>query len=223
MADAWIYIDPDEPGVAAEFARELAEMGFSPRQVLANGSLAPDAADGATARRPELAVVLGDPAVCGRLTDDEDLGDVPVLVAVDAERLDDAAAVCAGHELVVRPLRPGELRARVTRVRQAINGIEAAEVVRMGGLEVNLATYQVTIDGRPVDFTYMEYELLKFLVTHPGRVFTREALLSRVWGYDYYGGARTVDVHVRRVRAKLGQEHASRIRTVRSVGYRFEA
>ena len=79
----------------------------------------------------------------------------------------------------------------------------------------------MTIDGEPVDFTYMEYELLRFLVTHPNRVFSREALLSRVWGYDYYGGARTVDVHVRRVRAKLG-EHAARIKTVRSVGYRFE-
>ena len=78
------------------------------------------------------------------------------------------------------------------------------------------------MDGRPVDFAYMEYELLKFLITHPQRVFSRDALLSRVWGYDYYGGARTVDVHVRRIRAKLGSEHAAKIKTVRSVGYRFE-
>jgi DNA-binding response OmpR family regulator len=68
----------------------------------------------------------------------------------------------------------------------------------------------------------MEYELLRFLMTHPGRVFSREALLTRVWGYDYYGGIRTVDVHVRRVRAKLGQEYAARLKTVRGVGYRFE-
>ena len=67
----------------------------------------------------------------------------------------------------------------------------------------------------------MEYELLKFLAAHPGKVFTRETLLSRVWGYDYYGGARTVDVHIRRLRAKLGEEHAGLIHTVRSVGYRF--
>jgi DNA-binding response OmpR family regulator len=87
---------------------------------------------------------------------------------------------------------------------------------------LNLATYQVTIDGASVGFAYMEYELLKFLMTHPNRVFSREALLKRVWGYDYYGGARTVDVHIRRVRAKLGQEQASRIKTVRSVGYLFE-
>jgi DNA-binding response OmpR family regulator len=74
---------------------------------------------------------------------------------------------------------------------------------------------------RPLDLTYMEYELLRFFATHPGKVFTREQLLSRVWGYEYYGGARTVDVHVRRLRAKLGEEHAGLIQTVRSVGYRF--
>ena len=74
---------------------------------------------------------------------------------------------------------------------------------------LNLETYQASIAGRPLDLTYMEYELLKFLAQHPGKVFTREMLLSRVWGYEYYGGARTVDVHIRRLRAKLGEEHAS--------------
>jgi hypothetical protein len=82
-------------------------------------------------------------------------------------------------------------------------------------------TYQAAFEDRQLDLTYMEYELLKFFATHPGKVFTREQLLSRVWGYEYYGGARTVDVHVRRLRAKLGEEHASLIQTVRSVGYRF--
>ena len=86
---------------------------------------------------------------------------------------------------------------------------------------LNFETYQAMIGDRPLDLTYMEYELLKFFVTHPGKVFTREQLLSRVWGYEYYGGARTVDVHVRRLRAKLGEEHAGLIQTVRSVGYLF--
>ena len=86
---------------------------------------------------------------------------------------------------------------------------------------INFATYQVHLDSEPIDLTYMEYELLKFFSTHSGKVFTREQLLSRVWGYEYYGGARTVDVHVRRLRAKLGEEHANLIQTVRSVGYRF--
>ncbi len=98
---------------------------------------------------------------------------------------------------------------------------DAPELVEYGDLVLNLETYQAAIDGRPLDLTYMEYELLKFLAQHPGKVFTRETLLSRVWGYEYYGGARTVDVHVRRLRAKLGEEHANLIQTVRSVGYRF--
>jgi DNA-binding response OmpR family regulator len=94
-------------------------------------------------------------------------------------------------------------------------------LIEYDSLILNLETYQAAIDGRPLDLTYMEYELLKFLATHPGKVFTREMLLSRVWGYEYYGGARTVDVHIRRLRAKLSEEHAQLIQTVRSVGYRF--
>ena len=97
------------------------------------------------------------------------------------------------------------------------------ELVEQGALVMNLQTYQATVEGRPLDLTFMEYELLKFLASHPGRVFSRETLLSRVWGYEYYGGARTVDVHVRRLRAKLGEEFAHFIDTVRSVGYRFDS
>ena len=99
--------------------------------------------------------------------------------------------------------------------------LHRADLVEYGELTLNLETYQAAIAGRPLDMTYMEYELLKFLAQNPGKVFTREMLLSRVWGYEYYGGARTVDVHVRRLRAKLGEEHANLIQTVRSVGYRF--
>ena len=106
---------------------------------------------------------------------------------------------------------------------QQADSIDAArsDLVTHGPLVLNLDTYQAAIDGRPLDLTYMEYELLKFLAQQPGRVFTRETLLTEVWGYEYYGGARTVDVHVRRLRAKLGEEHAGPITTVRSVGYRF--
>ena len=94
-------------------------------------------------------------------------------------------------------------------------------MVAFKDLSLNLATYQATIGSQPVDLTFMEYELLRFFVTNQTRVWSREQLLSRVWGYDYFGGARTVDVHVRRLRAKLGEERASWITTVRSVGYRF--
>ncbi len=221
--DAWIYAA--EADRAGEAARLLAELGFSPRRVEANGTLRPKGGDeGAPARQPGLVLVMGpEAALCARLDADEELGDVPLVLAVEPGELAGGEELLDGHELIVAPLVAEELRARIARARRRVNGVDADEAIRVGTLKVDFATYQVTIDGRPVDFTYMEYELLKFLITHPGRVFSREALLSRVWGYDYYGGARTVDVHVRRLRAKLGAEHAARIKTVRSVGYRFEA
>jgi DNA-binding response OmpR family regulator len=119
------------------------------------------------------------------------------------------------------PFHPRELEARLKHLFWRAGSGTRPELVEYGALVLNLETYQAAIDGRPLDLTYMEYELLKFLGSHPGKVFTRETLLSRVWGYEYYGGARTVDVHIRRLRAKLGEEHANLIQTVRSVGYRF--
>jgi two-component system alkaline phosphatase synthesis response regulator PhoP len=99
-------------------------------------------------------------------------------------------------------------------------GHAGGDVLRRGSLVLNLSTFQATVGGEPVELTYMEYQLLRFLAATPARVHTRQAILHHVWGYDYYGGVRTVDVHVRRLRVKLG-EHASMIETVRSVGYRF--
>ena len=120
-----------------------------------------------------------------------------------------------------RPWQGQELEARLAHLFWRTGRGTRPELVEYGPLVLNLETYQAALSGRPLDLTYMEYELLKFLATHPGKVFTREVLLSRVWGYEYYGGARTVDVHIRRLRAKLGEEHANLISTVRSVGYRF--
>ena len=120
-----------------------------------------------------------------------------------------------------QPFHPKELEARLRHLMFRAGRTGTPELASYGDLVLNFETYQAVIGGKPLDLTYMEYELLKFFVTHPGKVFTREQLLSRVWGYEYYGGARTVDVHVRRLRAKLGEEHANLIQTVRSVGYRF--
>jgi DNA-binding response OmpR family regulator len=124
-------------------------------------------------------------------------------------------------DFCLHPFHPRELEARLRHLFWRTGRGARPELVEYGELVLNLETYQAAISGRPLDLTYMEYELLKFLASHPGKVFTRETLLSRVWGYEYYGGARTVDVHVRRLRAKLGEEHANLIQTVRSVGYRF--
>ena len=122
-------------------------------------------------------------------------------------------------DFCVHPFHPVEFETRLKHVFRRSGGSDDIDLIEYGPLAMNLETYQAVIEGKPLDLTYMEYELLKFLAAHPGKVFTRETLLNRVWGYDYYGGARTVDVHVRRLRAKLGEEHANLIQTIRSVGY----
>lgn len=152
-------------------------------------------------------------------------GDLPVeplLLLIGGNRLDELDLRDELYDdFCLDPFHPRELEARLRHLFWRSGFGAAPELVEYGGLVLNLETYQAAIDGRPLDLTYMEYELLKFLAQHPGKVFTRETLLSRVWGYEYYGGARTVDVHIRRLRAKLGEEHANLIATVRSVGYRF--
>ena len=169
-----------------------------------------------------LAVVefAGDPTIglaLARRIHDE--GIAPVLLC--APRTSSAMladAVC--DDFVLVPIDIDELTVRITRLIRRHDTI-ADEVIVFKELSLNLATYQATLGSEPIDLTFMEYELLRFFATHPTRVWSREQLLSRVWGYDYFGGARTVDVHVRRLRAKLGEERASWITTVRSVGYRF--
>lgn len=121
-------------------------------------------------------------------------------------------------DFVLRDASVGECAARISLALSSIAG-SSSDVVSIGDMELNLATYQVTVAGEPLDLTYLEYALLAFLVTHSGHTYSRDALLHHVWGFDYYGGSRTVDVHVRRVRAKLGPELAQRLETVRGVGY----
>ncbi len=126
---------------------------------------------------------------------------------------------CSRADFIVCPPDPDELGVRLRRLLWPGQSSAASDHISVDGMSINLSTYQVKVDGEPVDFTYLEYALLAFLVTHPGHVFSRDVLLSRVWGFDYYGGSRTVDVHVRRVRAKLGAQLAVRLETVRGVGY----
>jgi DNA-binding winged helix-turn-helix (wHTH) protein len=114
-----------------------------------------------------------------------------------------------------------EARLRLAIGRRATTLPTASDEIRSGELSIDEATYTARLRSRVLDLTFKEFELLKFLAQHPGRVFTRAHLLQEVWGYDYFGGTRTVDVHVRRLRAKLGAEHESLIGTVRNVGYRF--
>ena len=147
-------------------------------------------------------------------------GATPPVVAIveraDLERFDwDEVA----DELVYPGAPEAELRVRLAILRRR-HGAGAGSAIRLGSLALDTDTYRVTAAGRPLDLTFKEFELLRFLASRPGRVFTRPTLLREVWGYDFYGGTRTVDVHVRRLRAKLGPEHEHLVETVRSVGYR---
>lgn len=143
---------------------------------------------------------------------------LPVLVVAEGDHLDLMSQVAGVSDFLVTPVNPVELRLRLLRLQKASG---SDELIVFKDLQLNPLTYQAHLDGAPLDLTFMEYELLRFLVERQGRVWTRDQLLSKVWGYDYFGGARTVDVHIRRLRAKLGEERASWITTVRSVGYRW--
>lgn len=123
-------------------------------------------------------------------------------------------------DIVLSTAGPAEVDARIRLLVSRGRGSTESDMISSSGVVIDEGSYQAKVNGRPLDLTFKEFELLRFLVGHPSRVFTREQLLSEVWGYDYFGGTRTVDVHVRRLRAKLG-DMESLIGTVRNVGYRF--
>ena len=148
---------------------------------------------------------------------------IPVLVIVTEGGWAAIAADWGADDVVLHTAGPGEVetRIRLSLGRAAGPVPEQSGEIRSGELVINEATYSARMHGRSLDLTFKEFELLKFLTQQPGRVFTRAQLLQEVWGYDYFGGTRTVDVHVRRLRAKLGPDNESLIGTVRNVGYRF--
>lgn len=146
---------------------------------------------------------------------------VPVIVVVAESGLATLNDSWHTDDFVLTTASPGEVEARLRLVAvEAAQELSAGEI-RAGGILIDEATYTASIHGRLLNLTYKEFELLKHLARHPGQVFTREQLLHDVWGYDYFGGTRTVDVHIRRLRSKLGPEHESMIGTVRNVGYRL--
>jgi DNA-binding response OmpR family regulator len=144
---------------------------------------------------------------------------VPVVLVVERDAVERYRWPEVADELLYPGAPAAEVRVRLAMLRRRA-GSGDGTITRLGPLALDTETYRVTAGGRPLDLTYKEFELLRFLASKPGRVFTRPALLREVWGYDFYGGTRTVDVHVRRLRAKLGPEHEHLIETVRGVGYR---
>lgn len=125
-------------------------------------------------------------------------------------------------DFLVKPGDLNELVLRIKRLLRKSGDTDTGELIKCGDLLIDLAKCEVSVSGRPVELTFKEYELLRFLAGNPGRVFKRDTLLNRVWGYDYYGGDRTVDVHVRRLRSKIEDASHTFIETVRNIGYRFK-
>ena len=150
-----------------------------------------------------------------------EIGLPPIIVIVDQEGVARFRFEVGVDDFLVTTASVGEISARLGLVSRRSGRDEGAAVLKVGDLTVNPDNYQVYVRGRPLDLTYKEFELLKFLAQRPGRVCDRDMLLREVWGYDYFGGTRTVDVHIRRLRAKLGLEHEALIETIRNVGYRL--
>ena len=166
----------------------------------------------------------GEDASAKALLEATQRGDAPAVIAVidpaHVTALDPAMGL---DDFSLLGCPPEELCARLRQVLWRRHRVDAKNVLKCGDLVMDLANYTVHVAGRPVELTYKEYELLRFLATNRGRVISRETLLSKVWGYDFYGGARTVDVHIRRLRSKIEDRHNTFIETVRNVGYRFRA
>jgi len=148
---------------------------------------------------------------------------LPTMALVSGEKLDSIDGHQDLNDFVTSPYDIKELVLRINRLLRRTRDIDNNELIKCDGLVIDLAKCEVTVEGRAVELTFKEYELLKFLASNRGRVYTRETLLNKVWGYDYYGGDRTVDVHVRRLRSKIEDSHYTFIETVRNIGYRFKA
>jgi DNA-binding response OmpR family regulator len=202
-----------------ELYASLAEKGYA-RSIVSPGENVLEKIDEPT----DLVVVAGDSnaEVAELVITVKERRSVPIIALVTREML----ASVNGYldkvdDFIIIPGDPMELAFKVGRILRRINRVEVDEVIRCGDLTIDTAKCEVTVAGKSVELTFREYELLKFLASNQGRVFTRDVLLNNVWGYEYYGGDRTVDVHIRRLRSKIEDLDYSFIETVRNIGYKF--
>jgi len=144
---------------------------------------------------------------------------LPLIALMSGEKLNGLDS--SVDDFVVKPWEVNEVTARIKRILRQKGDIDSEDIIRCGDLVIDLDKYEVSLNGKPIMLTFREYQLLKFLASNKGKVFTREALLNKVWGWDYYGGDRTVDVHIRRLRSKIEDPTHTFIETVRNIGYRL--
>ncbi len=147
--------------------------------------------------------------------------DVPIILLMDENEMKSADLPSGIQEVLYRPLRVAEAVARIQHLFKRIHKVDLKNLITRGKIAIDVAKYETRIGDKKIDLTYTEFELLKFLCSNPGTVFTRAVLLNKVWGYEYYGGTRTVDVHIRRLRSKIEGKSSVYIETVRNIGYKF--
>lgn len=216
----------DEPEAGSPIGAALVELGC--RVALGRFDLGGLPDPTLTDRPPNVVVVeAGDDVpralrAIKRLRDDGPFVEVPCLIAAPLARLPALDFSIGFDDFVLLPVVPAELYARIRQLDWRTATFGSEEVLKIDDLVIDIAGYEVRKGGRRIELTHQEFELLRYLAQHRGRVFTREALLERAWGYRYAGGTRTVDIHVRRVRAKLG-DAGSLIETVRNVGYKLRS
>lgn len=218
---ARVLIIADEKRETRDLAQMLARAGFD------SSFASREDADYAISENPPALVLfeISGPALSvsfnGLVKEITSEASIPVMALVERESLVGLNPELPVTDFIVAPFDAREMVLRIKRLLRGKNGAAQEEFIRAGEMVIDTAKAEVLIAGHRVELTYREYELLRFLATSPGRVFTREALLNRVWGYDYYGGDRTVDVHIRRLRSKIETDKLSFIETVRNIGYRF--
>ena len=147
---------------------------------------------------------------------------LPAVVIVPQDRVYDYDASLNPDDFIICPFNPGELLARVQQAIFRLKGPSGQQILKVADLVIDLEKYDVSLAGRRISLTYKEFQLLVLLASNPGRVYSREVLLSQVWGYDYLGGTRTVDVHIRRLRSIIEDPDHSFVETIWNVGYRFK-
>jgi DNA-binding response OmpR family regulator len=147
---------------------------------------------------------------------------IPLIALISREKINGFDLSTGIDDFVVNPWEATEVTARVKRILRQKGGVESEDVIRCGDLVIDSAKCEVSLSGKPIILTFKEYQLLKFLASNQGKVFTRDVLLDKVWGWDYYGGDRTVDVHIRRLRSKIEDSTHTFIETVRNIGYKFK-
>lgn len=181
-------------------------------------------------RRPDLIVLdftspkeLDAEAIFRKFRKDRFLKDTPIFAILPEGNLKILDNVQGVDDFLFEPFEEDELVARAKNILRKIIPVDSKNHIKIADLIIDVAKYEVILNGRKIDLTYKEYELLKFLASNRERVFTRDQLLDKIWGYDYYGGTRTVDVHIRRLRSKIEDKKHTFIETVRNIGYKFIA